>query len=850
MRTFSLILLLMISSAVTQIMHPTFPLLDDSGTSVLQSGRPISTMATCGGCHDTEYIANHSYHSDLGFADLSAPGTTASGRPWDTSPGMYGRWNPMMYRYLSPAIDPFTDVTSEEWSQVFGARHVGGGPMTSSQTDATIEMNCFLCHTENPNNEKRKTALAENNYVWANTATLAGSGIVQKVDDRFQYVLQAFENNGHIKLEYLQPQDPTNQNCGLCHGLVHSDRENPLITSTCLPEQRMTETTGQIISPQRLSDSGLNLANKTELSRAWDVHAERVVDCVDCHYSINNPIYYEESAETRPAHLTFSPRRQSLNDYLYQPSHQFARGASSFEALAPEQQGTMRRCESCHDFESTHTWLPYRERHMQAMTCESCHIPYMYAPARRVMDWTVLDPNGEPRMECRGFDGPPKLVTTLIDGFEPVLLPRNEPDGRTRYAPYNLISFWYWTYGEPARPVRLADLQRVFFQGETYRPELLAALDLNGNGALETSELALNTPEKVELIREQLQALGLTDLRIQSEIQPYAIHHTVTHGDWVTRDCESCHHDNSKLSTSFILAEHVPHADLPAFVGDTNALPAGNIHIKNGTLLYENNVQRAGFFILGHDSIFWVQLLGAASVLLVTVAMGTHGVLRFLAARRRGFKRGPKKSVYIYSLYERFWHWLQAIAIIGLIFTGLIIHAPDVFGIVSFASAVYVHNALAFILLVNAFLAVFYNVSSGAIRRFIPQPHGFFSQAMEQAMYYIKGIFRNEPHPFEKNPEVRLNPLQKITYLVILNVLLPLQIITGILIWGAQHFPQFLQEIGGLSLLVPMHSLIAWFFAAFLIAHIYLTTTGYTPMAAIKAMIVGWEDIEIHEETS
>lgn len=850
MRYQVLLLVLFFAATVSaQIMHPAYRLLDDANVPVQQSGRPISTMNTCGTCHDTEYITTHSYHSDIGFSTLSEPGAAPSGRSWDFGTGLYGRWNPMVYRYLSPGDDVRLDLTPESWIQIFGARHVGGGPTARATDNPTIEMNCFLCHTEQPNNEARKTALAEQKFSWANTATLHGTGVVKPANGSWSYARDAFNPDGTVKLESLTPQDPTNENCGLCHGLVHSDREAPLITTTCQPEFWMTETSGQIISPQRLSDSGLNLARKSELSRAWDVHAERVVNCVDCHYSVNNPIYYQENPETRPEHLTFSPRRQSLNDYLYQPSHQFARGASSYEALAPEQQGTMRRCESCHNFESTHTWLPYRERHIQSMTCESCHIPYMYAPARRVMDWTVLDTLGEPRMECRGFDGPPKQVTTLIDGFEPVLLPRFEADGSTRYAPYNLITFWYWTYGDPARPVRLADLKGAFFEDGQYRPELFQLLDQNGNGRLEGSELVLNTEKKVKAIRQQLVDLGLQNVRLDSEIQPFAIHHTVTHGNWVTRDCESCHHSDSKLSRSFLLAEFVPRGELPQFVGDTNALPAGRIHQKNGVLVYENNVQQAGFFILGHDSIFWVQVLGAASVIFVVLAITAHGGLRVITARRRRHERGPKKTVYIYSLYERFWHWLQAIAIIGLIFTGLIIHAPDVFGIISFAAAVYVHNALAFILLVNAFLAVFYHFASGAIRRFIPQPHGFFSQAMQQTTYYIKGIFRGEPHPFEKNPEVRLNPLQKITYLVILNVLLPLQIITGALIWGAQHFPDFLQEIGDLTLLVPFHSLIAWFFAAFLIAHIYLTTTGYTPLAAIKAMIVGWEDIETHEET-
>ncbi len=34
-------------------LHPTFALLDSDGVSVLESGKPLSTMKTCGSCHDT-----------------------------------------------------------------------------------------------------------------------------------------------------------------------------------------------------------------------------------------------------------------------------------------------------------------------------------------------------------------------------------------------------------------------------------------------------------------------------------------------------------------------------------------------------------------------------------------------------------------------------------------------------------------------------------------------------------------------------------------------------------------------------------------------------------------------------
>lgn len=200
----------------------------------------------------------------------------------------------------------------------------------------------------------------------------------------------------------------------------------------------------------------------------------------------------------------------------------------------------------------------------------------------------------------------------------------------------------------------------------------------------------------------------------------------------------------------------------------------------------------------------------------------------------------------MYTVYERLWHWLQAVAIMALIFTGLIIHRPDMFGVFSFAYAVQVHNILGFILLANAFLAAFYHLASGEIRQYLPQPRGFFSQAITQALYYGRGIFKGEAHPFAKSSDKKLNPLQQITYFTILNILLPVQIITGIMIWGAQQWPQLADSMGGLPFLAPFHTLAAWLFASFLLMHIYLTTTGHTPTANIKAMIMGWDEVEIH----
>ncbi len=127
-------------------------------------------------------------------------------------------------------------------------------------------------------------------------------------------------------------------------------------------------------------------------------------------------------------------------------------------------------------------------------------------------------------------------------------------------------------------------------------------------------------------------------------------------------------------------------------------------------------------------------------------------------------------------------------AVIGvLIFTGIVIHWPS--NATAFGWMIVVHNVMAALLVINAVIALLNALTTGSIKQFIPYPQGFFSQAIDQAVYYVKGIFLGEPHPHEKRVGARLNPLQQATYLVILNILLPGQVITGILIWGAQRWP-------------------------------------------------------------
>jgi Ni/Fe-hydrogenase b-type cytochrome subunit len=290
------------------------------------------------------------------------------------------------------------------------------------------------------------------------------------------------------------------------------------------------------------------------------------------------------------------------------------------------------------------------------------------------------------------------------------------------------------------------------------------------------------------------------------------------------------------------LSASSPAGATPAVLEREGARAAGRTVVDaDGRLWYEPGARADGLYVLGHDAVRWANAAGLFAVLAALLGVTVHSLLRWRAARPgAGGPAAPGDPVYLYSVYERFWHWLQSLAILVLLVTGLEIHFSGV-DLLGFALAVSVHNIVGFIVVANAVFAAFYHLASGGIQRYLPEPADFFGQAIAQLRYYLGGMLRGEPHPFAKRPGRRLNPLQQVTYLTILNVLLPVQVVSGVLIWGAQRWTAVDGALGGLPVLAPIHALGAWLFTAFLLLHIYLTTTGPTPTANLEAMLHGWD---------
>lgn len=199
------------------------------------------------------------------------------------------------------------------------------------------------------------------------------------------------------------------------------------------------------------------------------------------------------------------------------------------------------------------------------------------------------------------------------------------------------------------------------------------------------------------------------------------------------------------------------------------------------------------------------------------------------------------KRIYIYKGFERFWHWTQASLILFLALTGFEVHGS--YSIFGFEKAVAFHRTASWMLIGLIIFAIFWHITTGEWRQYIPTTH----KLKAQINYYLSGIFKGIPHPAEKTQLSKLNPLQRMVYLVFKLVLIPITITSGV-------FYMLYKTIDQNNLIViydyPLASIAFWhtlgaiLMIIFLVVHVYMTTTGRTPTSNIKAMITGYEELE------
>ncbi|HIP68493.1 MAG TPA: cytochrome B [Chromatiales bacterium] len=199
------------------------------------------------------------------------------------------------------------------------------------------------------------------------------------------------------------------------------------------------------------------------------------------------------------------------------------------------------------------------------------------------------------------------------------------------------------------------------------------------------------------------------------------------------------------------------------------------------------------------------------------------------------------RTVLVFDRFERLWHWSQAASIFILIITGFGLHG--FYQIASFKYMVLIHSLTALALVLLWILATFWLVTTGSWRHYVPTTKGL----MKVARYYAVGIFKGEEHPYHKHFWRKHNPLQALAYLGLKIFLFPAIWISGLayLSYGFWSDGQATNKI--LEVLAMIHVAAAFGIVMFIIAHLYLLTTGHSFVEHVKPMITGFDEIDLSE---
>lgn len=208
-------------------------------------------------------------------------------------------------------------------------------------------------------------------------------------------------------------------------------------------------------------------------------------------------------------------------------------------------------------------------------------------------------------------------------------------------------------------------------------------------------------------------------------------------------------------------------------------------------------------------------------------------------------------KVYLYPVWIRLWHLVNALLCLVLIVSGISMHyaSPEATRI-RFDLAVSMHNISGIILSVNYVIFFLGNMFTGNGINYVIPFKGFLNRLGKQLYYYTIGVFKKEEPPFPIGSARKFNPLQQVTYAFVMYGFVPVIIITG---W-ALLFPDIIVEewlgINGFAATDFLHIVGGFVISMFLLIHLYFATMGKKPTDHYKAMISGYhEDESAHEET-
>lgn len=206
-----------------------------------------------------------------------------------------------------------------------------------------------------------------------------------------------------------------------------------------------------------------------------------------------------------------------------------------------------------------------------------------------------------------------------------------------------------------------------------------------------------------------------------------------------------------------------------------------------------------------------------------------------------------ESKLYFYPVWLRIWHGINALGILILIVTGINMqYSTPKFELMNFDLAVNLHNIFGIVVAVNYLLFVFGNLLTSNKKYYKLKLKGLFNRMNLQIGYYTSGMFKNEQPPFPLSEKRKFNPMQKISYLVVMFLFVPGLIITGLALLFPETIIENVYSISGIFLTAIFHATLGFLISIFLVVHLYVASIGKNPLNNFKSILNGYHNINAH----
>jgi thiosulfate reductase cytochrome b subunit len=192
----------------------------------------------------------------------------------------------------------------------------------------------------------------------------------------------------------------------------------------------------------------------------------------------------------------------------------------------------------------------------------------------------------------------------------------------------------------------------------------------------------------------------------------------------------------------------------------------------------------------------------------------------------------------VFSRFERFWHWSQAALVLALGVTGFTVHGST--RILDWGTAATAHTWLAWALMILWAFALFWHLITGEWRQYAPTTEGLGAVAR----YYLIGIFQpGVHHPYRKRRIAKHNPMQRLAYLFLDLVIIPVLWLSGLVYMYREDLAGVIGAAPSLATVAVVHVAAAFLMLTFVIAHVYMAFTGKPWWDYLVSMISGRAEV-------